>query len=112
METCPHCQCESYDHEFLGSYNVRCQDCGREWNMREVAGLSKTHCEACNMRLSWGCGHETHHEIAARDHRLTREHYDGKCDCFTPAPGYIPPTNPHEVKPTFAEWVEWLATPV
>lgn len=108
MDTCPHCQCESYDHEYLGSYNVRCQDCGREWNLREQHGLSPDYCECCNHRLSWGCGHTPEQEAEAVKHRRTVEHFNGECDCFESAPGYIPPKVPRTMYPTVEAWRDYL----
>lgn len=112
MDTCPNCQCESYDHEYLGSYNVRCADCGHEWNLRVLLGLSPDSCECCGNRLSWGCGHTYDQESDAVQHRKTVEHYNGECEgCFTPAPGFIPPKVPSTLYPTHAEWVAYLTRP-
>lgn len=104
-DTCPHCAATEYetDHEYLGAYNVRCGECDHVWNLREQLGLSKTTCEVCYRRLSWGCGHEVHHELAHIEHRKSAEHRAGECACFghqhcsdtcpnhgLRRPGYIP----------------------
>lgn len=109
MDTCPNCKCESYDHEYLGSYNVRCEDCGETWNLREQLGLPLDYCACCGQRLSWGCGHTYDQEAASIAHRKTVEHFEGGCDCFTSAPGYIPPKVPNTLYATHAEWIDYLA---
>lgn len=109
-DTCPHCGVTEHDGAFvyLGAYNVRCDDCGHEWNLRVQLGLSPTHCECCGHRLSWGCGHTHDQEAASVKHRRTAEHFNGECDCFERRPGYFPPELPNTLYATRAEWVAYL----
>lgn len=86
LDTCPKCECA--DVEYLGAYNVRCEECGHEWNLRELHGLSPTHCETCNRSLSWGCGHDDRDERASVLHRCSAAHLLGECDCYVSRPGY------------------------
>lgn len=72
-------RCSSHDLEYLGAYNVRCEDCGDEFNLREQLALDPDACEACGRRLTWGCGHSLEAEHAAVEHRLTAEHQSGAC---------------------------------
>ncbi len=37
------------------------------------------YCDACNRRLSWGCGHTEEQRRAARKHALTKAHRTGAC---------------------------------
>lgn len=100
IDTCP--TCESEDLHYLGAYNIECNDCEHTWNDRELHGLSPTNCEACGHRLSFGCGHETYHEIAALQHRSTTGHLLGDCECFVNRDGYA-------ARYTRDEWRERVA---
>jgi hypothetical protein len=89
-DTCPNCGRDDAcgTHSYLGNYNVECGECEHVWNLREDLGLSPTNCEACGARLSFGCGHEVDHEVAALAHAATTEHLLGDCACFESRPGY------------------------
>ncbi len=89
MDTCPNCHTESYDHHYLGAYNVQCVECGDTWNLREQHGLSPHYCECCYRPLSYGCGHTPEQEVEMLRHRDSTEHLLGDCDCFESRPGYI-----------------------
>jgi hypothetical protein len=114
MDRCPVCRSNETrisDEDGSGAYAImECLDCGHEaeedqfWPTRAELGLDPDYCEACNRRLSWGCGHSHEQEIEALEHRQSEEHQSGACwhydhtDCDSSTctragmtvPGYAP----------------------
>lgn len=86
-DRCPECRSHDVnfeDHDDLPD-TMSCGNCGHEgeaytfWPTRAELGLSATNCEACNARLSFGCGHSHEQELAALVEQATVEHQSGAC---------------------------------